>query len=42
VTLALPADDLTVCYPNGILEVSLQAVDVEEFRSVHLEIGKGR
>jgi magnesium-transporting ATPase (P-type) len=42
VTLALPADDLTVCYPNGILEMSTPAVDVEESRSVHLEIGKGR
>jgi hypothetical protein len=42
VTLAPPADDLTVCYPNGILEMSTPAVDVEESRSVHFEIGKGR
>jgi hypothetical protein len=36
------ATDLTVRYPNGLLEVRLPVVDVEEPGSIHIEIGKSR
>jgi hypothetical protein len=35
-------EDVTARYTNGIIDMSMPEVDVEEPMSLHIEIGKGK